>query len=109
MAAAQLDQAQELEMQKVAYLSNKLHSKVNKETTTIDQRVQEVQEGKYRLISDSFTLEYYATKYCLTVSGDYSSQQYAFILKQNTVYTNYLNSRITDLLNEGIIENITQE
>ncbi|KAM7540756.1 hypothetical protein Aperf_G00000035638 [Anoplocephala perfoliata] len=106
MAATVLNQSQELEMQKVAYLSNKLYSQADENDITIEQRVQQVREGKYRLISDSFTLEYYATKYCLTVSGEYSSQQYAIILKLNTVYTNYLNERLATLLSEGTIETI---
>lgn len=101
--------SQELEMQKIQYLSETLYPQTNETGITIEDRVQQVREGKYRLIGDSFTLEYFANKYCLKVSGEYSSQQYAIILKRNTVYTTYLNDRLTGLINNATIKQITDK
>ncbi|VDM32900.1 unnamed protein product [Hydatigera taeniaeformis] len=106
MAAAQLDFSRELEIQKINYLSNKLYPQDSTSDITIEDRVKEVSEGKYRLIGDSFSLEYFASNYCLAVSGEFSSQQYAFILKKGTVYTTFLNSLLTNLTNKGSIKTI---
>ncbi|KAL5970198.1 Glutamate NMDA receptor subunit 1 [Taenia solium] len=106
MAAAQLDFSQDLEIQKVNYLSNKLYPQSASSNVTIEDRVKEVSKGKYRLIGDSFSLEYFASNHCLVVSGEFSSQQYAIILKKDTVYTNYLNNLLTNLSNKGSIKAI---
>ncbi|CDS40891.1 glutamate receptor ionotropic kainate 3 [Echinococcus multilocularis] len=106
MAAAQLDFSQELEIQKVNYLSTKLYPQDDTSGITIEDRVKEVSEGKYRLIGDSFSLEYFASNYCLVVSGEFSSQQYAIILKRGTVYTTFLNNILTNLTNKGNIKAI---
>lgn len=106
MAAAQLDFSQELEIQKVNYLSNKLYPQDAASGITIEDRVKEVSEGKYRLIGDSFSLEYFASNHCLIVSGEFSSQQYAIILKKGTVYTTFLNSLLTNLANKGGVKAI---
>ncbi|VDO06768.1 unnamed protein product [Rodentolepis nana] len=107
VAAAQIKLSNDLEIQKINYLSDKLYSQANERNITIEERVQQVRDGKYRLISDSFTLDYFANKYCLVVTGEYSSQQYAIFLKLNTVYTKYLNGRLTALINDGTIKKIT--
>ncbi|KAM3171726.1 hypothetical protein ACTXT7_016027 [Hymenolepis weldensis] len=107
LAATQMRRSNKLEIQKINYLSDKLHPQANERNITIEERVQQVRDGKYRLISDSFTLEYFANKYCLALTGEYSSHQYAIILKLNTVYTEYLNRRLTALINDGNIKKIT--
>ncbi|VDK21840.1 unnamed protein product [Taenia asiatica] len=106
MAAAQLDFSQDLEIQKVNYLSNKLYPQSALSSITIEDRVKEVSQGKYRLIGDSFSLEYFASNHCLVVSGEFSSQQYAIILKKDTIYTNFLNNLLTNLSNKGSIKTI---
>lgn len=106
MAATVLEYSQELEIEKVNYLSNKLYPQGKESGIAIEDRVKEVVEEKYRLISDSFTLEYFASRYCLIVSGEFSSQQYAIILKKGTVYTAYLNSILANLTNEGKVKSI---
>ena len=106
MAATVLETSQELEIQKVHYLSNKLYPQNEESGINIEDRVKEVSQGNYRLISDSFTLEYFASKYCLVVSGEYSSQQYAIILKKGAVYGTYLNNILVNLTNEGKVKTI---
>ncbi|VDD83147.1 unnamed protein product [Mesocestoides corti] len=106
MAAEQLHYSSDLEIQKVNYLSHHLYPQDPYSKITIEDRVKEVAQGKYRLISDSFSLEYFASRYCLVVSGEYSSQQYAILLKRNAVYTRYLNDRLTNYTNEGKLKTI---
>ena len=91
MAATVLEYSQELEIEKVNYLSNKLYPQGKESGIAIE---------------DSFTLEYFASRYCLIVSGEFSSQQYAIILKKGTVYTAYLNSILANLTNEGKVKSI---
>ncbi|KAM3180794.1 hypothetical protein ACTXT7_015619 [Hymenolepis weldensis] len=79
---------------------------VNERNIKNEERVQHVHGEKYRLISSSFTLEYFATKYCLSVTREYSLQQYAIVLKLHTVYAEYLNCRFTTLINNGAIKTI---
>ncbi len=109
MADTQLATSTELDIQKVYYLSNHLYPQSPNDNITLEKRIQEVAEGKYRLIGDSYTLEYFAKRHCLVVTGEFSSQQYALVLRRGTVYTNYLNDRLVDLANQGVVKTLIEK
>lgn len=101
MAATAIATSNSIEIEKINYLSRSLYPQDPSGNMSIESRVQEAAEGKYRLIGDSYTLEYFARQHCLEVSGEFSSEQYALLLRRQTVYTNYLNSKIIALANSG--------
>ncbi|VDN34837.1 unnamed protein product [Dibothriocephalus latus] len=87
------------------YLSARLYG--DKAQSRLEDAVDLVDKGQYRLIGDRFTLQYFARLKCLSVSGEYSTEQYAIVLQKNSVYQEYFQSIIYDLINNGEMKKMT--
>ncbi|KAL7062947.1 hypothetical protein AAHC03_01903 [Spirometra sp. Aus1] len=104
-ASLQLQSSSDLKIQQLTYLSARLYGNVA--PSKLEDAVSLVANGYYRLIGDRFTLQYFAMLKCLSVSGEYGTEQYAIVLQKNAYFQGYFQSIIEDLINAGEMKALT--
>ncbi len=92
-----MQQAQTTLIRKIDYI-NMIRSQTKTECSSLDKSIEAVIKGKLRLIGDSFTLQYFAAKHCLTVDGEYTSSHYAMLLQKDAVYQPFLMKQLHKLI-----------
>ncbi|VEL37970.1 unnamed protein product [Protopolystoma xenopodis] len=94
-------------MRKINLLARHVYN--NGLMTNIDEALTAVNETKFALLLDSFTLHYYAYKYCWRVTGQYKPQEYGILLKGKVNYADIFSRLVSELKANRKIDNLTQK
>lgn len=107
IAELSISVSQDETVKKINFLAGYLFPEF--QSTTLEEKVQSVIKGNYRLIGDGYTLKYLAQKNCLSVSSVDLNEQYAMVIQRHSILTAYLNGIITQMRYEQLLEPLIQK